>query len=280
MYFQSDLLLGLLRQITEAATEDQPSAIVQPRCNENPKTDVQVKVVGPTTAELESINELIKFDHIYYKTPDSANKDNVVNVVKEEEPKNVSVSVTVAAQPITSVQQQVTTPSASCPTNQSKEVSGLTTPQLDLPVDINDLLDLSTDSWNQLIDLDVLLQGELNLTAEVTAATVTDTCVTATNTKSSVSLISKDKSIVKNSSSRKRKAVEPISMETNSVITNDQLLSPDSRLNFDMDLTSQSSPFSESCYSSDIGSPKSDISSALGDDIWEESFTELFPSLV
>merc|ERR1712137_1222244 len=130
------------------------------------------------------------------------------------------------------------------------------------------------------MDIDALLQGELNSTAEVTAATVTNTPAATTNISIGVSLISKDKSIVKNSkqnklsSSRKRKAAEPITMETNSVIANDQLLTPDSLLNFDTDLSVQKSPFSE------IGSPQSDISSALSEDLWEESFTQLFPSLV
>jgi len=284
---QSDVLLGLLKQITEAAAEEaQPGEqIVQPELSQTAQSDSQVSaVVGPTTAELESINELIKFDHIYYKAPNGADKDSVKS--QEVEPKNVTVSVTVAAQPITEVPQQVATPPASTTTNQNKEVIDLTQSQLDLPVDINDLLDISSDSWNQLMDIDALLQGELNSTTEVTAATVTNTPAATTNISSGVSLISKDKSIVKNSkqnklsSSRKRKAAEPITMETNSVIANDQLLTPDSLLNFDTDLSAQKSPFSESGYSSDIGSPQSDISSALSEDLWEESFTQLFPSLV
>jgi hypothetical protein len=41
----------------------------QRNCNTHTATS---EVVGPTTAELESINELIKFDHVYYKHESSA----------------------------------------------------------------------------------------------------------------------------------------------------------------------------------------------------------------
>lgn len=243
-------------------------------------------VVGPTATELESIKELINFDHIYYKVPSGAYTDSV----QEEKPKSVYVSVTVAAEPITVQQQQVATPLVSSSTNQNtkEDIIDLTQPQLDLPMDvnINDLLDMS--SWNELMDIDDLLQRDLATTAEVKATTVTNTPVIApaTNISGGVSLISKDSSIATSSkhqksliSRRKRKAEEPITLETDNFITDHGLLSP-SLLSFDSEMSYNNETSGYGSDLSDIGSPKSDISSALSDDLWEESFTELFPSLL
>jgi hypothetical protein len=254
-------------------------------------------MVGPTTAELESINELIKFDHIYYK-PQSGGFKNSVN--GQGEVRDIVMSVPVAAQPIANQPEHLAQPAADdVVTATNQKLSSIVTavdPQLGLgeDVNINDLLGLTSQSW---MDLDALLQGELNATSEDTVTTVTNTATVATsNIDSGFSVVSKDKSVpalnvirratpgTKTSLlKRKRKSDEPINlaMAQSSLIPDSQLLSPTSLLNFES--LSHPGSLSESGYSSghsDIGSPRSDISSALGDDLWEDSFTQLFPSLV
>ena len=72
---QADALLGLLQQITEnteisdvaEAVTGLESQIGKSDSIESPEAGVIYKVVGPTAAELESLKELIHFDHEYYK---------------------------------------------------------------------------------------------------------------------------------------------------------------------------------------------------------------------
>lgn len=150
-------------------------------------------MVGPTTEDLESLNELIKFDHVYVKA------DNK----KPNHAKPVVVSV---------------------PTTKEKEIDNT------ILSDIDQILE------NQnFVDIDAIM----------------DTSVT--------------------------NSVEIIAPSTDSV------QSPESPICDDFFQTNEkSSSCSDSGYSdmSDVGSPKSDTSSVLGDDMWEESFTELFPTLL
>merc|ERR1719318_1559446 len=61
--------LGLLQQLQKETTEQSTEQI---STESNTKQHIPLQtpspsVVGPTTEELESINELIKFDHEYFK---------------------------------------------------------------------------------------------------------------------------------------------------------------------------------------------------------------------
>ncbi|KAK3597195.1 hypothetical protein CHS0354_003695 [Potamilus streckersoni] len=68
---ESDALACLLKEIAECKSEDQQCPKILTHEEETgliQQSSPQGTVVGPTPAELESLNELIKFDHVYYKT--------------------------------------------------------------------------------------------------------------------------------------------------------------------------------------------------------------------
>lgn len=76
--FQSDALLSLLQQLTaesggikpEAQTDTSSTTLFTEHSSSGAnfgEVPQDTGLVGPTAAELESLNELIKFDHIYYK---------------------------------------------------------------------------------------------------------------------------------------------------------------------------------------------------------------------
>ena len=225
------------------------------------------QVVGPTPAELESLKDLIKFDHIYYKTPKSTD-------LAEQDGKMVVVSLP----------EPVESDDIDQPDTMESEVEISSSPQIVLDEDVMDLMDYETvASLSKLLDLDSFLQGNL---AEEPA--LTDMAATTTTsdemTKETPCVISQDTqpTITLTCPSRKRKA-SLSSNDSSSTGNTPSLTVLGSDDVFGMDASSPlMGNHSDSGYGSDMYamSPNSDASSLLGDDIWEDSFTELFPSLL
>ena len=286
---QSDDLLGLLEQITAEnnSDTDEPSTPTGPCLQQQTSTSTSAStVVGPTTAELESLNELIKFDHVYYKvtspaglvmassSPPISSGGAVVSVVRQQSPSN---------QRLIKPKQEEEQPLA-LTTTQVVDTSRSSVPTIQIP-DIAFSENLSRENLDRLLDLDSILEEDLkhndtvsprHMMASLEPASFPNTVATrGCNTVSKNSLTIPTTTGLQ---SRKRKFSNSYNSEFNIKYS----VSPrNQRLGFDevLDL----SPFADSNYCSDlsdVASPRSDSSSLLGEDGWEESFTELFPSLM
>lgn len=154
--------------------------------------------MGLSPKELESLNELIRFDHEYHKAPSS-----VVQKTSSSQVKNT---------------QPVTIP--------------------ELSVEDVSLLD-------NILSNDKTLEGLLD--------ELSQTPVQGQN----------------NSQSHVQKVVSVRNHNVSPVMDKSRLSVPNSPRDY----------YSDSGYS-DVASPSSICSSGLSDDVWEESFTELFPGLI
>lgn len=227
-------------------------------------------MVGASATELESLKELIKFDHIYYKSPTTKNTFPEVKQVGVEKMVVVSLPDTLPTQ----------TPLAMAPA-ESPQVK----PDMDPEVDIMKFMDADIiESLSELLNLDGMLDTtcnipeskpvtvitNLNQTSLINSLRLPKVSVLPTNSFPKASEPSTDTTTVAKRG-KKRPATEALE---------------DHSLNFltvpgDLSLDSVKSP-SDSGYSSEdffAGSPES-LGSPLGPGSWEESFTELFPSLL
>lgn len=135
--------------------------------------------------------------------------------------------------------------------------------------------DIYSDNLSHLADLDSLLQQDL----VGPATTLSSTAVTTTSISKEPSTNFSNVSIVQKGLKTPDSPVmnlDPFDLSLTA--------SPDDffRLDADMGFIGSKAPssFSDSGYS-EVSSPHSDVSSSLlDDDVWEESFTELFPSLM
>ena len=169
-------------------------------------------------------------------------------------------------------------------TTQVVDTSRSSVPTIQIP-DIAFSENLSQENLARLLDLDSILEEDLkhndtvsprHMMASLEPASFPNTVVTrGCNTVSKNSLTIPTTTGLQ---SRKRKFSNSYNSEFNikySVSPRNQRLGSDEVLDL--------SPLADSNYSSDLSdvvSPRSDSSSLLGEDGWEESFTELFPSLM
>ena len=245
MSLQSDALLSLLEELAQAGGCDiSPTDNNQQHSTEQPE---KLAVVGPKAEELESIKELIRFDHVYYK-PD---QPKVATVVKSSQPTEENV-------PVVDL------------TAENDNVVEL------FDVTESDVSSVEQNSANEEIpdtfDIDNILELLTTDTVSVVAGDSGE----------------KDTDISKEEPAKKRQKVsdngESVQNKNIELLPEHFDFNTDYDLGFQQDLVTPHSPLarspSESGYSSDGGipSPKSDISSPLSNE-WEESFTQLFPSL-
>lgn len=220
-------------------------------------------MVGPSTEELESINELIKFDHIYYKL-EPASQNLVVSKTNVSELNqnlpvgrlNIQITQDVNTENDTGV-ISVNEDNISPVNISEKDISNV------LP-DIN--MDLLEDI-ESILELD--LGGELDSQDDISQNKQFD-C----ENKSLVNVKEKEITVISNElcppQSRKRKHSDTVPSPSPSDF--DQFESDPSYA------SSDSGVISDFC-DNDIASPYSDITGSLQDDPWEESFMELFPAL-
>ena len=275
---------------TENRTSDEPSTPPGPCVQQQASTDASAStMVGPTTAELESLNELIRFDHVYYKVTSPAGL--VVTSSSQQVPAGAAI-VSVVQQK----QQQSNSNQRPVKSKQGEQATFTSKPQVvdtvnaSVPtVQILDNFDqgISQEGLDRLLDLDSILQDDLTQTVDVSPTTMMaspNSTAQSTNNTAQVGCdaVSKDSLSIPTTTglqSRKRK-LSNINTDLNipySLSLRNQRLESDDILGLE-----QFSPLDDSNYSSDLsnaGSPRSEASSLLDGD-WEESFTELFPSLV
>ncbi|KAK2140817.1 hypothetical protein LSH36_1238g00028 [Paralvinella palmiformis] len=262
-------LIGLLQQIVEDTPADGTKTTSLGKSGSNTETRSPTKVVGPTAAELESLKELIQFDHEYYKSEPPALS------ISQQDTKS-SRNIDLAA--VTSTPEKVTRCEASIPPSADcKEVECPTISNADRTPVLSeaDLASYLEKNIESLLDLNALLEES----QDGGSGYVAPVC-------------SEDR---------------PVNVVSESEPDSDRLVTGGMKkmdfsteiVSFDDDLTSviASSPLqslvdgdssfltclSESSYNSDVSdasSPKSDITLfEESETIWEESFTELFPAL-
>lgn len=227
-------------------------------------------MVGPTTAELDSINELIRFDHIYVKSEK-----------KVDEPKQL-VSV------LRPIKPKISLPPAQAVKQEAIVTKSATT---EAPVSLNlGEMDLEalTETLEGVVDFDTMFRDLVQEVpipnTDVTTAEQEFT-ISNTNTRKRKQDIMTDTPVkkikVQQSSDRKPTSKINVNVELDwpTVTTPDPLNYGD--FMFDLDLEQQDSSSLTCGYLSDeVCSPKSDDSGLLeGSSDWEESFT-LFPSLL
>jgi hypothetical protein len=228
-------LLSLLEQISHEAGAEESTGSEQA----HPGDEADAKsVVGTTAEELEPFNELIQFDHVYFK-PSAPS----VPAAK----KNISILKPTLKKPAAQPQPQPQ-------------------PTQDLPepfqIPDEDIVSLS-QTLEGLIDLDAL---------------VTDACKGTPSPSVPVD------------NSRKRKAesdIAPVAVKKESPcdfvfsdIDSSSFLCGSEQFGLEASLSGSADGYC-SDSSDPVLSPKSENASELGlDGSWEESFTELFPSLI
>lgn len=109
---QPDLSAGLVHQLDEVVIafnlqagggegsdecDDAPNGVHSIKA----KQEVDVEVVGTTPEVLDSFNELIKFDHMYYKKPLVVKTPTVSNITAARSPNTNSVAVSAGNSPAT-----------------------------------------------------------------------------------------------------------------------------------------------------------------------------------
>ena len=260
------MLQALLRQIHEEATEETDSDDKQTVAKDNTQS---ICVVGPTTTELESLNELIKFDHVYYKSEaDVASPSDVSSV-------NRAVSKSGKVQP-TSVNSLLktnivqTTPDVTADLKEATISSADDNSDIDLPHTLEDIdfAALSESLEQQLIDLDAILKDSVAMeTSQEEKAS--DICEP---------LLKKQKLCESDFVQETKVKIET---DTAPALPDDLFSQSSDFLIVPSSPVLKSGSLSDSGYSSDAASPRSDVSVLYEtDNHWEESFTELFPSLL
>ncbi|KAJ8312378.1 hypothetical protein KUTeg_010159 [Tegillarca granosa] len=218
-------------------------------------------MVGPSTEELESINELIKFDHIYYKL-EPASQDLVVT---ESNVSEMNQNLPVGRLNIHITQDVNSNNDTGVISVNEENISPVNISEKDISNVLPDInMDLLEDI-ESILELD--LGGQLDSQDEVSQNKQFD-CANS-------SLVNiKEKEITANelcpTQCRKRKHSDTVPSP-----------SPSDFDHFDSDTSyasSDSGVVSDFC-DKDIASPYSDITGSLQDDPWEESFMELFPAL-
>ena len=243
--FQSDVLFGLLQQLNgeEDELKSEKEAVTANETDSSPtKQQHTPPVVGPTPTELESLNELIKFDHIYYKAP---------CVSKEAFPEACKIETG----EVKDIQDHCHTGITSNSTQDTSSILLDNPDEQEIPeLELEEL----PDNFQLLEELQDLFQQDLLPNTEVPETPATDIVPQKIQIQNTC----------ESTKGRKRKH----SVSSDSAYSSE----PDI-----VDLTTEaSSPFQPQDIS-DASSPFSDMSSSpLSDDLWVEDFTDLFPALI
>lgn len=242
-------------------------------------------MVGPSTAELDSVNELIRFDHVYVKSKAQTNPMknplkpkqmvSVLRPIQSKESRTVS----------TTINSTTTVPSVLSPTVKKEEVvSKSTKSEAPLNLNLGDMdLEVLSDSLEGVVDFDTMFQDLFQMQDEIEK----NTTETTTTTPLDFSI---------NSTSNKRKALDDVAdLPVKKTKSDDVKINLSVKATFQPVLTTpdpvesgymfdfEKDSLSSSGYlSDDACSPKSDDSGLIDTFLpWEEqSFNELFPSLM
>jgi len=228
-------------------------------------------VVGPTTKELDSLNELIKFDHEYYKiepintveviSGKSVSKVNLPEVICGSDTKISqvnSINIYVTAD----LDQSHAVPVTDAVKEEKKEVSIPDNSQLNV-IDSSALPEISMEFLSDIEDLLTSeLQGDLSVSDNTSVLSTDNYKVVHDNLQGKTT-------------SHIRCAKRKLSDLLDNIDNVPETLPTDL-----LDVDAVFSPsYSNSDSFSDAASPCSDTSGGLEDNLWEESFMELFPTL-
>ena len=288
VYLQSDVLFGLLEELN-TNTESAPLATSVPTTGSQvPTTPSAIPthptLVGPTTAELESINELIQFDHVYYK-PSQVSPVKQAGLVSVLKP----VTKTSPASPklITASQVQKKPRNIMAKSATVEAPLGLNLGEMDL--------EKLSDTLEQVADFDKMFKqlAESHSVATVDMVSASDNAVRVDKASSRKRKLNNNHELSTQVSAKKSKHTDNvknvnlnISMATR---LSDTLTTPDPlecgyQFDFEDRFGATGLNYSDSEYGSDASfSPSSDLPSPCMPETtgaWEESFTELFPSLL
>lgn len=249
-------------------------------------------LVGTEAEELESVKELIRFDHVYYK-PNQATKAKSVVKIRPASPVVKTGQSIVKVNPAPSVVKVRPSPNVNILVKQEKPCNvNISSPQdnamvaqvvCESPVDSEPIVipdtdteqnsageDVPADIVNEAVnednfDIDNFLEFLTGDLASMEAESGDSGALDTVNSK-------------EEPPTKKQKVVPSVSAVDTIA---------DTKMPLDIGVPPPHSPLStgsgsESGYSSDYGdalSPHSDLSSPLNNAEWEESFTQLFPSL-
>jgi len=225
--------------------------------------------VGPTATELESIKELIQFDHEYYKTESSIinSAQQGVTILKKIAPKSNQKIFSIPAQD--AIMESVIEP-----VNLEDENETVCYAELDLASYLQ-------ENMGSLMDLESLLgASEIpDSSAAVTDACSEDEAVYSPQNPPKSGTQTEDQFTDSTSKMDINLDLDMFNFSEDLIL--DPMQSPVHSLNEELPIKPVPS-LSDSAYGSDlsdVGSPRSDHSIFDQDTIWHESFTELFPSL-
>jgi len=303
------VLLGFLEEFSESIKQEEESCNVVIDDDEASLASVVSSspasplMVGPTSTELESINELIRFDHVYVKSAQQ-------QIQQTPTTHHVTKPVGVAPRPMVSVLRRIqpkitatppimttTINNSTVKKEQKEEDNVVKSSASDTPLNLHlgemDLEALS-ESIEGLVDFDTmfkeLVQAQDNLTATPVDLSTTSRDITPVD----LSTTSRDTTYTSSSNSLKRKSLNVPEFDAKKVKSEDLkinlsveasyqpiLTTPDpaeSGYMFDFD---SSIGHTSGYISDDACSPKSDDSGLLENNLhWEDqSFSELFPAL-
>jgi hypothetical protein len=265
---QLDAWFGLLQKLDDEVVDNaiKPINSDVPQHLGVPRSETTPQVVGPTPEELESVNELIRFDHMYYRNAPSP-------TAMEVEVESVDISTELESCGVVSVnpdgQSVVEIPGDYCLEESTDTVSG------DEALFSEDLLNLSeldllelTETLSQLVDSQQVSEQPF-MSVDKSAAKISQSQFTSKTApkKQTICELTTPFSLLDDFS------VEPNAVES-------------------LDLE-QGAPWNSPAASSGRGTGSSSVGSPFSDGLdddycsqweegyrWEESFTELFPSLV
>ena len=314
MLFQSPVLPEILQQgstVNTGRPESQQHGHIT-ATSSSYSQGPSVTVVGATPAELESLKELIRFDHIYHKTePHPDNKP----VCSKSNKMKAPVSILPKMSGITPPLYIINTPENSVDMEdvandvdviEIKDESAIdnfndSEPILD--IDVEDQLKNLQETLEQLLGMSELEQDNIFCATEVDPAITSETCSDATQDihESSILPAVQPPQVIQNPRKRKSSIV-PTSLVKKNLLADhlsipENIIYPPSPISpgipspgvATLETVSFTVPphasLSDSGYGSEVGeAPSPNSCPSLSDNdcdlTWEDTFTELFPTLM
>lgn len=289
------MLLGLLEELSSNIKKEEEVSDCEASAAAFSSTCPAHQLVGPTTTELESINELIRFDHIYVKSEDETSSSTTttssteLNSNSNNHPKHSSkmVSILRPIEPKGSTDHEMTVkaPRIERPTSPAScspaEPLGVFLGDTDLEA-LSDSLEAGVVDFDTMFGEFAQLQNGLDTSdTSNTSTNVIAASVNTRNTRKRTALNSVDVGKAKAKHARTENTTKinlNVEATFEPVLTTPDPAETGYMFDFDKDSVAYSSGYS----SDEVCSPKPDDAGILDDSLgWEDqSFSDLFPSLV
>lgn len=306
---QSDVLLGILKELSSGIKQEEEDDDDSSEASESSPSLSPPPMVGPTAAELDSLNELIRFDHIYVKSettptpPTSSSPPQPIIINKIESKPMVSVLRPIQPKrttPTTAITSIIKTPAVV----KVEAAPVVPPPASDAPLNLHlgDLDDL--EALTDPVDVDVDFETMYKELVDMPDYSTVQQQSVRLNTDALESNPQTLNTTTTNNNNNKRKSTDIHDTFINKKVKQEDddsgtlklnlniegtyqpgLSTPDpteSLFDFDPEFLSTSVSHSSGYGSDEALSPQSDSSGQFDNALnWEEdSFVELFPSLV